>query len=108
MLVVFPEGTFKRMPGLLPFHMGAFTVAAQVGAPLIPVAVRGTRAILRAGSWFVRHGRIAVHAGAPLKSERARNVWSEALMLRDGARAHILAHNDEPNLAYESNAVSTD
>ncbi len=108
MLVVFPEGTFKRMPGLLPFHMGAFAVAAQVGAPLIPVAVRGTRAILRAGSWFVRHGRIAVHAGAPLKSDRARDVWSEALMLRDGARAHILAHNDEPNLAYESNAVSTD
>ncbi len=108
MLVVFPEGTFKRMPGLLPFHMGAFTIAAQAGVPLIPVALRGTRSILRAGSWFVRHGRIAVQAGAPRRASGAGAVWSEALVLRDAARAHILAHNDEPDLSYESNAVSAD
>ncbi|MBT6276800.1 MAG: AMP-binding protein, partial [Chromatiales bacterium] len=28
-LMIFPEGTFKRMPGVLPFRMGAFTTAAQ-------------------------------------------------------------------------------
>ena len=108
LLVVFPEGTFKRMPGLLPFHMGAFTIAAQARVPLIPVALRGTRSILRAGSWFVRHGRIAVRVGAPLRADGAGEVWTQALALRDGARAHILAHCDEPDLPYESNAVSAD
>ena len=108
LLVMFPEGTVKRMPGLLPFHMGAFTVAAQAGVPLIPVALRGTRSMLRAGSWFVRHGRIAVLAGAPLTSHAQTEVWTQALVLRDGARAYILAHCGEPDLAHESNAVSAD
>ncbi len=108
LLVVFPEGTFKRMPGLLPFHMGAFTIAAQAGVPLIPVALRGTRSVLRAGSWFVRHGHIAVFAGSPLRAAAQTEVWTQALVLRDGARAHILAHGGEPDLAHESNAVSVD
>ena len=108
MLVVFPEGTFKRMPGLLPFHMGAFSLAAQTGVPLMPVAIRGTRSILRAGSWFVRHGPIAVQTGAPLNASGACEVWGAALLLRDAARTYILAHNNEPDLAYESNAVRAD
>jgi 1-acyl-sn-glycerol-3-phosphate acyltransferase len=108
MLVVFPEGTFKRMPGLLPFHMGAFTLAAESGVPLVAVALRGTRSILRAGSWFVRHGHIEVKAGTPLRASVVNEVWSEALLLRDAARAHILAYNGEPDLAHESNAVGPD
>jgi 1-acyl-sn-glycerol-3-phosphate acyltransferase len=108
LLVIFAEGTFKRMPGVLPFHMGAFTIAAQTQAPLVPVALSGTRAILRAGSWFVRHGRIELIAGAPLKAGHEDEVWQQALTLRDAARAHILAHCGEPDLAHESNAVSPD
>ena len=39
-LFIFPEGTFKRMPGLLPFHLGAFAVAKETGAAIVPVAIR--------------------------------------------------------------------
>ena len=106
LLVVFPEGTFKRMPGLLPFHLGAFTIAAQTGVALIPVALRGTRSMLRAGSWFVRRGAIEVVVGAALRVTTTSDVWQQALVLRDGARAHMLAHCGEPDLVYESNAVS--
>ncbi len=108
LLVIFAEGTFKRMPGVLPFHMGAFTIAAQTQVALLPVAVRGTRAILRAGSWFVRPGRIEVIVGVPRKATRQGEVWQQALCLRDDARAHILAHCGEPDLAHESNAVTAD
>ncbi len=87
LLVIFPEGTFKRMPGLLPFHMGAFTIAAQTAAPLVPVAIRGTRAILRAGAWFVRHGAIEVSAGDALRAGGSNDIWRESLALRDAARA---------------------
>jgi 1-acyl-sn-glycerol-3-phosphate acyltransferase len=48
-MVVFPEGSFRRAPGLLPFKLGAFVVAAHTGAPVIPVALTGTRSLLRAG-----------------------------------------------------------
>jgi len=55
-LMYFAEGTFTRIPGLAPFHLGAFTVAAEAGVPVIPVAIRGTRSILRPESWFPRRG----------------------------------------------------
>ncbi len=108
LLVIFAEGTFKRMPGVLPFHMGAFTIAAHSQVPLLPIALSGTRGILRAGSWFVRPGRIAVIAGDALQAERGGEVWQQALALRDAARTHILAHCGEPDLAHESNAVTPD
>ncbi|MDA1133218.1 MAG: AMP-binding protein, partial [Proteobacteria bacterium] len=56
-VVFFPEGTFGRMPGLLPFRMGAFQVAAATGAPVQPVGLRGLRAMLRSGGWFPRAAR---------------------------------------------------
>ncbi|HEX7113334.1 MAG TPA: AMP-binding protein, partial [Mizugakiibacter sp.] len=52
----FPEGTFLRMPGLLPFHMGAFVAAAEAGLPLVPIALRGTRMLMRGDDWFPRRG----------------------------------------------------
>ena len=65
-LFFFPEGTFMRMPGLLPFRMGAFETAARTGLPVVPIAIRGTRSILRADSWFPRYGAISVTFGKPL------------------------------------------
>ncbi|ETZ99771.1 acyltransferase family protein [Mycobacterium kansasii 824] len=40
-LVIFPEGRLARAPGLRPFHIGAFVVAAEAGVPALPVAIRG-------------------------------------------------------------------
>ena len=106
-LTIFPEGTFKRMPGLLPFHMGAFAAAAQAKVPVVPVAIRGTRSILRAGTWMPRHGEITVSVGAPVAAEGDGDRWQTSLALRDGARAHMLAHGGEPDLAHESNVVDS-
>ena len=53
-LVFFPEGTFTRAPGLLPFRLGAFVIAAQLRLHVIPVALRGTRSVLRGEQWWPR------------------------------------------------------
>lgn len=71
-LMFFPEGTFTRIPGLMPFHLGAFVLAAETGVPIIPVAIRGTRSILRSGSWFPRHGAIHLEVGAPMTHNRLK------------------------------------
>ena len=36
--------------------MGAFVVAAQTGVPVLPVALAGTRDVLREGHWLPRRG----------------------------------------------------
>jgi 1-acyl-sn-glycerol-3-phosphate acyltransferase len=92
----FPEGTFTRSPGLAPFRMGAFVIAAQTGAPVVPVAFRGSRSALRAGSWVVRPTPVSVAVGAPIAPEGTD--WAAAVKLRDAARAEILRHCGEPDL----------
>ncbi len=38
-VVVFPEGTTSRGPGILPFRPGMFRLAAREGIPMVPVAL---------------------------------------------------------------------
>ena len=112
-LLFFAEGTFMRMPGLLPFRLGAFETAIKGNLPVAPIAIRGTRSILRAESWFPRHGSINVLVGEPVQPEeflRKANSdhFTAALMLRDEVRAWILRHTGEPDLAHERPPLSTD
>ncbi len=101
-LAFFPEGTFINRPGILPFQMGAFHAAAEAEVPVVPVAIRGTRAILVGDGWFPRRGRIGVSIGDPIVCEdETANAWQRALSLRDGARAYILAHAGEPDMGME-------
>jgi 1-acyl-sn-glycerol-3-phosphate acyltransferase len=92
----FPEGTFAREPGLRPFHMGAFVAAATGGAAVVPIALRGTRSLLRAGQWLPRRGVIQIVIGAPIAPEGTD--WAAATRLRDRSRAAILAACGEPDL----------
>jgi 1-acyl-sn-glycerol-3-phosphate acyltransferase len=95
-LVVFAEGTFRHRAGLRPFRMGAFAAAARAGVPVVPIAIRGARTVLREGSWFVRRVPISITIGAPIEPSGAD--WKAALELRDRAREHILKHCGEPDL----------
>ncbi len=99
-VVVFAEGTFGRAPGLRPFRMGAFVTAAQTGAPVVPVALRGTRSILRDVDWYPRRGAVAVTVFDPVRPEGTG--WPEAVRLRERTRERILRACGEPDLAGES------
>lgn len=96
-LLVFPEGTFLRPPGLLPFHMGAFLTAAMTGVEVIPIALRGSRSVLRPGTWLIRPGSVFVSIDAPLKPDG--NDWNAAVRLRDASRRVILRNSGEPDAA---------
>ncbi|CAG4884419.1 putative 1-acylglycerol-3-phosphate O-acyltransferase [Georgfuchsia toluolica] len=94
-VALFPEGTFTRAPGLLPFHMGAFVAAAESGRPIIPVTLRGTRSVLRDESWFPRRHPLEVRVHAPLQPHG--HDWAEAVRLRNETRRVILDHCGEPD-----------
>jgi 1-acyl-sn-glycerol-3-phosphate acyltransferase len=99
-LVLYPEATATRIPGLLDFRMGAFLVATKAGIPIVPIAIRGTRSILRHdGTWFPRRGAIHVHVGKPISPEG--EDFQAALALKNAARQDILTHCGEPDLVAE-------
>ncbi|RZL91122.1 MAG: acyl-phosphate glycerol 3-phosphate acyltransferase [Variovorax sp.] len=94
-LVVFPEGTLRRAPGVLPFKLGAFVVAAHTATPVIPVALIGTRSLLRAGQWLPRRTEVVIEVGVPIVA--SQQDWAAAVALRDAARQAILERVPEPD-----------
>jgi acyl carrier protein len=102
-LVVFPEGTLTRNTGLMAFRAGAFQVAAQAGVPVVPVALRGVRSVLRDGTWYARRVPVAVTVCAPIAPEGTD--WAAAIPLRDRVRAEILQYCGEPDLAPAAGAA---
>jgi len=96
-LIAFPEGTLTRFTGLMPFRAGAFQVAAQAGVPVVPVALRGVRSVLRDGTWLPRRAPVLVTVGDPVFPKG--NDWNAAVALRDRVRGEILEGCGEPDLA---------
>jgi 1-acyl-sn-glycerol-3-phosphate acyltransferase len=93
-LAFFPEGTFRREPGLRRFHNGAFTIAARYELPVVPLTIKGTRAMLPAEEWLPRRVNleIVIHPSLPA-SESVHPVHT-----RDSSRQIILDELAEPNL----------
>jgi 1-acyl-sn-glycerol-3-phosphate acyltransferase len=96
-LIIFPEGTFKRAPGLLGFRLGGFLAAAQSGAAVFPAVLHGTRHVFRDDAAIFRRGKVAVEVLPPIWPEGGD--WAAAIRLRDRVRAAILEHCGEPDLA---------
>ena len=65
-IFLFPEGTRATTDELLPFERGGFLMAMKSGLPIVPVGIRGTRAIQHKGNWAIRPGKVTVSFGAPL------------------------------------------
>jgi fatty-acyl-CoA synthase len=91
-VVVFPEGTIARQGRLLPFHRGAFRVAADAGRPVVPIVMSGTRHILESSLGRLRRGRIEVAIGAPLHPEGTDR--HDIDRLRERTRQHVAAGLD--------------
>jgi 1-acyl-sn-glycerol-3-phosphate acyltransferase len=92
-MFVFPEGTFVRAPGLLPFRLGAFRGAADSGRPVVPIALAGTRHIFPAGTMLLRPGPITLTISPRLTPSSAG--WKETVRLRDESRRFIEHHVGE-------------
>ena len=96
-LFFFAEGTFTRQPGLRSFRLGAFQVAVQNRLVVVPVALSGTREILRDESWLPRRAAVQITFCAPITA--TGEGWQAALQLRDATRREILKYCGEPDLA---------
>jgi 1-acyl-sn-glycerol-3-phosphate acyltransferase len=96
--IFFPEGTFRRAPGLLPFHLGAFAAAVESGLRVLPIALHGTRSLLRDEQWLPRRVAVVMTIGEPIEPPQSTDAFAATVQLRDAARESIRAQCGEPDL----------
>jgi 1-acyl-sn-glycerol-3-phosphate acyltransferase len=106
-LVFFAEGGMSSKAGLRKFKLGAFSAAAESGLPIVPIIIRGTRAKLRADTYFLRCGAITVTVGPAIDTrkfieEMNADTLTVARRLRVVTREYILQHCGEPDLGDDS------
>lgn len=95
-VLFFAEGGFSRARGLRPFRLGAFEAAAATGAPVVPVALRGSREVLPADTRLPHPGEIHVWIGEPILA--SGQDWKAVVDLRERTAEAIAAHCGEPRL----------
>jgi len=93
--LIFPEGTRSRTGELLPFKKGGFIMAIQAQAPIVPVAVRGSRDAMRKGSAFVRPVTVSVRIGNPVPTAGLTLADRDSLIAR--VRGEVQALLDSIN-----------
>ena len=95
-VVVCPEGTRGESYALRPFKKGPFVLAIAAKAPVVPIAIYGTREVMPKGSSRVRSGVVHIHFLAPVdtagydyehRHDLMRMVWqriADALRVEHG------------------------
>ncbi len=68
-VMIFPEGTRSASGELLPFKDGAFRLAIDAQADVLPIAVAGTRNALPKHSWKFGFARGLVSVGTPISTK---------------------------------------
>jgi 1-acyl-sn-glycerol-3-phosphate acyltransferase len=86
-LLIFPEGSISARPGLRVFHLGAFETATSSNCPVVPVGIRGSRDVLRPGSFRSRPGTVRVSIGQSVMPEG--NEFGDRVTMRDEVRQAI-------------------
>lgn len=115
-LIVFPEGTRSRDGRVGRFKRGLFLLAIDAGIPVVPVALTGTRHVMRKGRLTTCPGDIGIVLHEPLRTdglvradaarlaERARDIIAATVAQREG-HAGVHASGPDDDAATEERAA---
>jgi 1-acyl-sn-glycerol-3-phosphate acyltransferase len=65
-VAIFPEGTRTRDGKLGAFKKGGFHLAIDSGVEIVPLAIRGTRAVMPPGTPLIRAGLVQIEIDEPI------------------------------------------
>lgn len=86
-VMIFPEGTRSVDGSLGQFKDGAFRLAIESGAPILPLVVHGTRTALRKHDWRLGDSRAEVRVLQPIPTDEMTEA--DVPVLRERVRAVI-------------------
>ena len=91
-VLFFPEGSRSSDGAMKPFKKGAFKMALDLGLPILPVTINGTRNILPKGSIDLRPGNVTmiIHKPIPVTDYHEENMTE----LMDKTRVIMNASRD--------------
>ncbi|MFT4125783.1 MAG: lysophospholipid acyltransferase family protein [Gordonia sp. (in: high G+C Gram-positive bacteria)] len=84
---IHPEGSRARDGRVHRGHTGAVRVAQRTGAPIVPVALRGTARVNPPGTWLWRPHRVSVIVGRPIGPDRFAST--DARVATDAVMAEL-------------------
>ena len=79
-VAIFPEGTRSKDGEIHRFKAGAFTLAKEAGAEILPVVLDGTKTLIKKNLAFNWGNRITVRVLSPVPAERVAALETHELM----------------------------
>jgi 1-acyl-sn-glycerol-3-phosphate acyltransferase len=99
-VVFFPEGTRSESGELMKFKKGAFKFAIDMGLPILPITIAGTRDILPANTISLYPGYAEMIIHRPIECEGLTDdsigelTEKTVLQIRKGLEDHAVRHAD--------------
>eukprot|EP01047_Picozoa_sp_COSAG01_P000032 COSAG01_NODE_1_length_100484_cov_170.446142_32_plen_254_part_00 len=77
-VLVFPGGTRSPEGEVGSFKRGAFQMALETGAPILPACITGSAHVLSKGNWQVKPGHIHIHFDPMIQPKIEENISKQA------------------------------
>lgn len=78
-MVIFPEGTRSPDGSLLEFKAGALKLATKANVPIVPVAINGSIAMMRKGSWIICPAEVTLTICNPILPTEYESLETNSL-----------------------------
>lgn len=100
-VVIFPEGK-RNDDTITRFHKGAFYLADEIGADILPVYLHGANHVMPKGSALASRGQIDIEIGQRLTNQQMKSYGGTHLKIANSFHKSFVSHYNDLKKEYET------